>query len=273
MATRLSGSSDLYQWSGRHPYHSINFVTSHDGYTLNDLVSYEQKHNQANGEDNRDGDNNNYSANNGVEGPTRRTPIVELRRRQVKNMMDSLLLSHGTPMIVAGDEVLRTQRGNNNAYCQDNAISWFDWKLTEKNSEHLHFTQTLIEFRKAQPTVRRDTFLTGSPTKNGDLADVSWYSPNGKPLDWDKPSQAFICVFGTAGLDDPAARPVMILMHSGPDTQQFVIPATVQKLPWRQFIDTSAEMPHDIYPAINGPKLPTHGRLSLIHHTLMCYVA
>ncbi|MGI9428967.1 MAG: glycogen debranching protein GlgX [Bythopirellula sp.] len=273
MATRISGSSDLYKHSGRHPYHSINFVTSHDGYTLLDLVSYEQKHNQANGEDNRDGDNNNYSANNGVEGPTRRKPIVQLRRRQVKNLMATLLLSHGTPMIVSGDEVLRTQRGNNNAYCQDNTMSWFDWKLVEKNAEHLRFMQTLIEFRKAQPTVRRDTFLTGNPAANGKLADVSWYSPNGKPMDWDKPTQGFVCVFGTTGLDDPVARPVMILMHAGTDTQEFIVPAMVKHLPWRQFINTAAEMPRDIYPTINGPQLPGNGKLSLIHHTLLCYVA
>src|SRR5690606_38195662 len=135
MATRVSGSSDLYQSSGRHPYHSIHFVTSHDGHTLSDLVSYGRKHNQANGDDNRDGENNNLSSNYGVEAPTRRKPIVELRLRQAKNMMASMLLSEGTPMIVAGDEVLRTQRGNNNAYCQDNATSWFDWTLVEKNAE------------------------------------------------------------------------------------------------------------------------------------------
>ncbi len=273
MATRISGSSDLYQTSGRNPHDSINFITSHDGYSLNDLVSYEQKHNQANGEDNRDGDNNNYSANNGVEGPTRRKPIVDLRRRQVKNMMATLLLSHGTPMIVAGDEILRTQRGNNNAYCQDNAISWFDWKLAEKNAEQLRFVQSLIEFRKGQPSVRRDSFLTGSPATNGDLADVSWYKPDGQPMDWQHPTQSFVCVFGTAGLDDPAARPVMLLMHAGTDTQEFVLPAAISHLPWRQFIDTAATMPRDIYPAIDGPKLPASGKLSLVHHTLMCYVA
>ena len=273
MATRLSGSSDLYQPSGRHPYHSINFITSHDGYPLNDLVSYEQKHNQANGEDNRDGDNNNYSANNGVEGPTRRKPIVELRRRQVKNMVAALLLSHGTPMIVAGDEILRTQRGNNNAYCQDNAISWFDWKLAEKNTEHFRFVQSLIEFRKSQPTVRRDSFLTGASPTNGQLADVSWYSPNGQLMDWKNTTQGFICLFGTDGLDDPAARPLMILMHSGTGIQEFVIPKAVRSLAWRQFIDTSAEAPLDIFPAIDGPELPGDGKLHLIHHSLMCYVA
>jgi isoamylase len=143
MATRLSGSSDLYQPSGRRPYHSINFVTSHDGFTLNDMVSYERKHNLDNGEDNRDGDNNNYSANYGVEGPTRRKSITDLRQRQVKNMMASLLLSQGVPMILYGDEVLRTQRGNNNAYRQDNPIAWFDWRLVEKNVEMLRFVEAL----------------------------------------------------------------------------------------------------------------------------------
>ena len=253
MATRLSGSSDLYQHSGRNPYHSINFVTSHDGYTLNDLVSYEQKHNQANGEDNRDGDNNNYSSNYGVEGPTRRKSIIDLRNRQAKNMMASLLLSHGTPMIVSGDEVLRTQRGNNNAYCQDNAISWFDWKLVERNTEMLRFCQALIAFRKSQPTVRRETFLTGGPHRLGDLPDVSWYNPSGEPMDWGRPTQSMICVFSTTGLDSPAAKNVMLLIHPGPQTQKFQIPAELQRLPWKLFLDTAAETPSDVYPNADGP--------------------
>ena len=263
----------MYEFSGRRPSHSINFITSHDGYTLNDLVSYEQKHNQANGEDNRDGDNNNYSANNGVEGPTRRRLIVQLRRRQTKNMIASLLLSHGTPMVVAGDEVLRTQRGNNNAYCQDNALSWFDWKLVEKNAEMLRFVQTLISFRKAQPNVRRDSFLTGKPKHADQLADVNWFSPDGKRMDWHKPTQSLTCIFGTEGLDDPAAKAVMLLMHPGTDTQDYKIPDIARQLPWKLFIDTSAKAPHDIYPAVDGPPLPDDGSISLIHHTLMCYVA
>ncbi len=273
IATRISGSSDLYQKSGRHPYHSINFVTSHDGYSLADLVSYEQKHNQANGEHNHDGENNNFSSNCGVEGPTRRKHIVELRRRQVKNMMATLLLSQGTPMISAGDEVLRTQRGNNNAYCQDNAISWFDWKLVHRNAEMLRFCQALIGFRKLQPNVRRDTFLTGAPTENGKLPDVSWYSPDGKPMAWEQATKGILCVFGTDGLSDPAARPVMLLLNAGETTQEFTIPAGVRSLGWRQFIDTSALSPADVYPALDGPPLPTPGRVRLIHHTLMCYVA
>jgi glycogen operon protein len=273
MATRLSGSSDLYQQSGRDPYHSINFVTSHDGYTLNDLVSYEQKHNQANLENNRDGDNNNSSANYGVEGPTRRKSIVDLRQRQAKNMMTSLLLSHGTPMIVSGDEVLRTQRGNNNAYCQDNVISWFDWKLVERNAEMLRFCQAVIAFRKAQPTVRRETFLTGQPHNPGELPDVSWFSPDGSPMNWGHATQSLICVFGTTGLETPAARNVMFLLHPGGSTQKFVIPAELRKLPWRTFIDTGEESPRDVYPNADGPPLAAKGELQLIHHSLRCYVA
>ncbi len=126
LATRIAGSSDLYQTSGRQPYHSINFVTSHDGFTMNDLVSYEQKHNLDNGEGNRDGDNHNLSSNYGVEGPTRRKNIENLRQRQIKNMLSTLLLSQGVPMLLSGDEARRTQRGNNNAYCQDNNYSWFN---------------------------------------------------------------------------------------------------------------------------------------------------
>ncbi len=272
-ATRLSGSSDLYQNSGRRPYHSINFITSHDGYSLYDLVSYEQKHNQANGEDNRDGDNNNYSANNGVEGPTRSKPILELRQRQVKNMMASLLLSQGTPMMVAGDEVLRTQRGNNNAYCQDNEISWFDWKLVKKNAENLRFCKSVIAFRKNHPNVRRATFLTGQPSENGRLPDVSWYNPEGTPMDWDNPTQSIVCIYGTTGIDDPAARPIMLLMHPGTDTQEFLIPEELRSHSWKQFFDTSAETPEDIHPNIDGPELPEDGILHLKHHTMMCYVA
>ncbi|MBX3432569.1 MAG: glycogen debranching protein GlgX [Pirellulales bacterium] len=273
IATRISGSSDLYQPSGRHPYHSINFVTSHDGYTLNDLVSYERKHNQENGEDNRDGDNNNYSSNYGVEGPTRRKHVVELRRRQCKNIMATLLLSEGTPMIVAGDEILRTQRGNNNAYCQDNDISWFNWTFVEKNAEMLRFMQALIAFRRSQPNVRRPMFLTGAAPSEGELPDVSWYGPAGTTVDWNAPSRSLTCVLGTAGLDDPAARNVMILMHAGGDSQEFVIPSNLRKLPWRLLIDTAAEAPGDIYPGADGPPLPAAGKVKLVHHALQCYVA
>ncbi len=273
MATRLAGSADLYQSSGRKPYHSINFITSHDGYPLNDLVSYEQKHNQANGEDNRDGDNNNYSANYGVEGPTRRRPIFELRRRQAKNMMASLLLSNGTPMLVSGDEVLRTQRGNNNAYCQDNATSWFDWKLVERNAEMLRFCKELITFRKSQPNVRRATFLTGEPTGNGELPDVRWYGVDGQPICWDTTFHSLLCVFGTMGLEDPLKRDIMLFMHAGSASQKFHVPPVVRSRTWRLLVNTAAQAPNDIHPNAEGPLLPPGDLLVLPHHTLVCYVA
>ena len=273
MATRLSGSSDLYEKSGRNPYHSINFITSHDGYTLADMVSYEQKHNQDNGEDNLDGDNNNYSANYGVEGPTRRRAIVELRNRQAKNMMASLLISCGTPMIVAGDEVLRTQRGNNNAYCQDNATGWFDWNLVERNAEMLRFVQALIAFRRRQPNIRRSSFLTGKASQPGALPDVSWYGSNGEPMDWESPGRSLLYVLGTEGVEEPGALHVMLLMHAGQLSEQFVLPDQIRHLAWRQFIDTTAPSPADIFPMHDGPDLPEGGRLTLEHHSLMCYLA
>jgi glycogen operon protein len=272
VATRLSGSSDLYQPSGRRPYHSINFVTSHDGFSLNDLVSFERKHNLDNLEENRDGDNNNYSANYGVEGPTRRKSIVDLRHRQAKNMMASLLLSQGVPMILSGDEVLRTQRGNNNAYCQDNPISWFDWRLVERSAEMLRFVQALVAFRRRQPNVRRGSFLTGKPARPGMLPDVSWYGANGKLIEWHANGPSLTSVFGTSGLDNPAARAVMIMLHAGCQPQRFVLPQPASNLTWRQFIDTAAESPNDIFPDANGPVLGKEP-VMLEHHSLHCYVA
>ena len=273
MATRLSGSSDLYQPGGRNPYHSINFITSHDGYSLNDLLSYERKHNLDNGEDNRDGDNNNYSSNYGVEGPTRRTAIVNLRRRQAKNLIASLLLSQGVPMIVAGDEILRTQRGNNNAYCQDNATSWFDWRLVERNAEMLRFTQALIAFRRAQPVLRRQKFLSGTASHPGEIPDVSWYGVEGQAIDWEGTYHSLTCLLGTAWLNDPSARSVLIMMHSGGQDQAFQIPEPAQHMTWRLLIDTAAKAPGDIYPEADGPLLDNDLQLLLSNHTLRCYVA
>ena len=158
---RLTGSSDLYQHDGRRPYASINFVTAHDGFTLEDLVSYNEKHNEANGENNQDGANDNHSWNMGVEGPTDDPDILAARERQKRNLLATLFLSQGVPMLCGGDEIGRTQRGNNNAYCQDNEISWFDWKLDERKPKLLEFTRRLIEFRRAHPNLRRTQILPG----------------------------------------------------------------------------------------------------------------
>ncbi len=228
LATRLCGSSDLYKRTGRPPSCSINFITSHDGFTLNDLVTYKDKHNEANGEGNRDGDNNNLSDNYGVEGPTRRRPIRELRTRQIKNMFATLLLSQGVPMIVAGDECCRTQQGNNNAYCQDNEISWFDWRLVRQNSDIVRFVQALIRFRRGQASVRRKRFLTGKPDGRHELPDVSWFNPAGGHVDWANADLAMTCVLTAPDLsEDPTgtSRHVLLMFNSTPDPREFVIPA------------------------------------------------
>ncbi|MGL4514914.1 MAG: glycogen debranching protein GlgX [Lacipirellulaceae bacterium] len=273
MATRLAGSSDLYQSSGRQPYHSINFVTSHDGYSLNDLVSYERKHNLANGEDNRDGDNNNYSANYGVEGPTRSVPIQKLRRRQAKNFLATLMLSQGVPMLVSGDEVLRTQRGNNNAYCQDNALSWFDWRLVGRNADMLRFTEGLIALRRRQPVLRRADFLSGVAVAPGEMPDVSWHGVNGDLVDWTHTFHSLVCLLASTGVRDPAARHVLIMMHSGRQPQAFHVPKLARGIEWRLTVDTAADAPGDVFLDGRGPVLDAHAPVTLDHHSLRCYVA
>ncbi|MDR2133946.1 MAG: glycogen debranching protein GlgX, partial [Treponema sp.] len=174
LATRLSGSSDLYLRDGRKPFHSINFVTSHDGFTLHDLVSYNRKHNEENGERNRDGGDNNNSYNYGEEGPVLDPIILRVRERQLKNFIATMMVSLGTPMILGGDEIARTQRGNNNAYCQDNEISWYDWSLLEKNKNLFRFAREMIAFRRRHPGFMRPEFYTGRDGNYNAIPDISW---------------------------------------------------------------------------------------------------
>ncbi len=181
-ATRVAGSSDLYNHSGRRPTASINFITAHDGFTLQDFVSYAHKHNFANGEGNRDGHEPNYSVNFGVEGPTRDMAVIEKREKLKRSMMSTLLLSQGVPMILGGDELSRTQRGNNNAYCQDNEITWLDWELDERQEAFLRFVQDLVALRQRHPNLRRYHFLKGTPDDNG-IIDATWWHPDGSPMD------------------------------------------------------------------------------------------
>src|SRR5690349_11816858 len=187
LASRLAGSSDVYGWSGRGSYASINFVIAHDGFTLHDLVSYNQKHNEANGEENRDGADDNNSWNCGVEGPTDDAGIVELRERQKRNLLATLFFSQGVPMLCGGDELGRTQAGNNNAYCQDNEISWYDWALDERRQALLAFTRRLIELRQRHPNLRRRKFFQGRPIRGSGVKDITWFSPDGTEMteeDW-----------------------------------------------------------------------------------------
>ncbi len=185
LATRLTGSSDLYLRDGRKPFHSINFITSHDGFTLHDLVSYNKKHNEINGENNQDGGDNNLSFNHGEEGESHNPEILAIRRLQAKNFMATLMLSIGTPMILGGDEFLRTQGGNNNAYCQNNNVSWFDWELKKKNNDMFIFVKKLIKFRKRHPAFHRPEFYLGKDSNFNAIPDITWYKKDGEIANWD----------------------------------------------------------------------------------------
>jgi len=275
LATRLAGSSDLYGPSGRQPYHSINFVTAHDGFTLSDLVTYNEKHNAANGESNRDGENMNCSCNFGVEGPTRRPSVQRIRARQIRNYLATLFLSQGVPMLLAGDECRRTQQGNNNAWCQDNDVSWFDWQLVGENADLVRFCRALVAFRKRQPTVRRASFLAGMPVSPGSLADVSWFNAEGRPMTWSHGERSLQCLFGAwpmTGASSLSARHVLVMLHADWAPREFTLPAAGHPIHWRLFVNTAAESPDDVYPDADGPS-PAGNKLALLGHTLVCYVA
>ena len=276
LATRLAGSSDLYEHDGRPPFCSINLVTSHDGFTMNDLVSYQNKHNHANNENNCDGDNHNISDNYGVEGPTEIESVNLIRNRQIKNMMATLLLSQGVPMLVSGDEVRRTQGGNNNAYCQDNETSWLDWNLVEKNSEMFRFVKGLIRFRREQPSVRRKTYLTGQPVDERTIPDVSWYAPDGKALDWGQAALAMVAyIAAPSHRNDPErlGRDLVIMFNSTGEARDFVMPEFAKQARWNLFLDTAAEAPADIYPELNGPMPVLETTLLMPHHSLKVFVS
>ncbi len=251
-ATRISGSADLYQSAGRPPHCSINFVTSHDGFTLNDLVSYKQKHNLANNEDNQDGDNNNHSMNFGVEGPSKEVAIERLRLQMVRNYLTTMMVSQGVPMLVAGDECRRTQSGNNNAWCQDNEMSWFNWDLIDQNVGLLRFARSLIRFRRQQPALRNRWYLTGNRIEGRTFPDVTWFEANGTPVSWKSPQLPLACLLGASA---DATQDIFMLFNPLADACNFVVPETLFQTSWNLFVDTSAESPADVYPDANGPLL------------------
>lgn len=248
-AYRLTGSSDLYQDDGRHPYASVNLVTCHDGFTLTDLVSYNEKHNEANGEGNRDGAWDNLSWNCGVEGPTEDPGVIELRQRQKRNFLATLLLSQGVPMILGGDEIGRTQGGNNNGYCQDNEMSWFNWDLDEQDRELLEFTRHLVRIRHEQPVLRRRKFFAGRKIRGTDVKDVTWLGPKGRELtdqEWTQCwKQIGLLLAGDAlgEYDENGDRVIgdtlLILTNASHEPADFAPPASRGSAEWEVLIDTA----------------------------------
>jgi glycogen operon protein len=250
-ATRFSGSSDLYQSNGRAPYASVNFVTCHDGFTLQDLVSYNQKHNEANGEENRDGADDNNSWNCGAEGATDDGNLNALREQQKRNVLATILLSQGVPMLLAGDELSHSQKGNNNAYCQDNALSWLDWKLNERGREFLEFVKEVAHIRQTQPVLQRRKWFQGRSIRGTDIKDLSWFNSAGQEMsdaDW---NAGFVKCLGVrlagdlVGDVDVRGEPIvgdtlLLLLNASHEDIPFTLPKTRSEHHWIRLLDTMA---------------------------------
>jgi len=273
-ARRFTGSSDLYQSDGRHPSASVNFVTCHDGFTLRDLVSYDEKHNEANLEGNRDGSDDNRSWNCGVEGETDDPQVNELRDRQTRNFLATLLLSQGTPMLLAGDELRRTQRGNNNAYCQDNELSWLDWELDDRDRGILEFTRRLVRLRAEHPVFRRSAFLTGEARHGSGAPDVWWFRPDGRRMtqaDWARGDAFALGAFlNGAEIPTPAedGEPIvdesfLVLFNAWREPVTFVLPPARFGRRWAHELCTAKpELPP------NGTTLPARATVPVDGHAL-----
>jgi isoamylase len=275
-ASRITGSSDLYGHTGRKPIASINFVTAHDGFTLTDLVSYNHKHNEANGEGNADGESHNASWNCGVEGPTKDRSVQRLRNRQRRNFLTTLLMSQGVPMISHGDELGRTQRGNNNGYCQDNEITWVDWDLGKDEAALLDFTQRIVQLRKKHAVLRRRRFFKGAPEHGGEseIGDIAWFNPTGEHMtdeDWNHRFARSVIVFLNGDkILEPGARgerliddSMLILLNADADQLGFVLPPVDYGRSWRTLIDTDERLrPGLLVPA--GGEVTVEGRSVVI---------
>jgi len=259
LAARLTGSGDLFNRRGRKPWASVNFITAHDGFTLHDLVSYSDKHNEANGEDNRDGHSNNHSWNHGVEGPTEDPEIVALRERQKRNFLCTLLLSQGTPMMLAGDEFGRTQHGNNNAYCQDNELNWIEWaKIGQGGKDLVDFVRKLIALRKAYPILHRGRFLVGEYNEELDVKDVTWFSPTADemtPEQWQDPNARCLGLVLDGRAQPTGIRrrgvdaTILLVLNAHHDVVEFTLPTVPEGDSWLCLVDTNVpdriqENPH-----------------------------
>jgi isoamylase len=273
LATRMCGSADLYEGAGRKPGHSINFIASHDGFTLWDLVCYDRKHNWANGEGNRDGLDANYSWNCGVEGPTDDPAVLALRRRQARNLLATLLLSQGVPMLLAGDEFLRTQRGNNNAWCQDNEISWLDWSLAAKNADFLRFAHMMTALRQRHPALRRRSFFRGVGHDGSLAPDVIWHgvepgTPDFSP--WSR-SLAFALDGGQTGREPD--QDIYVACNAWEEPLAFRIPRSPSGRRWRRVVDTALPSPLDIVKEDEGPVVLAGSHYTLTAHALVVLIA
>ncbi|MBE9098321.1 glycogen debranching protein GlgX [Vacuolonema iberomarrocanum] len=241
VANRITGSADLYQWRQHSPINSVNFIVAHDGFTLYDLVAYNSKHNEANGEGNRDGIDDNLSWNCGAEGETDDNWVNDLRQRQLKNFAVLLLVSQGVPMMVMGDEICRTQQGNNNTYCQDNALNWLDWRLVEKNREMFRFWKTAIARRRYFKELVRPRYFTGAVNERG-VADITWHGPQLNQPGWDDPGSRTLA-FTLSGFDGDPDVHIMMNMHW--DSVEFQLP-NIAGCRWYRSLDTALPSPHDI---------------------------
>ena len=270
LAYRLSGSSDIFGASGRGTYASVNFVTAHDGFTLHDLVTYEHKHNEANGENNADGADENYSRNWGAEGETESARIVGMRERMKRNILATLLFSQGVPMLLAGDEMGRTQRGNNNAYCQDNEISWVDWEVSAADRDLLEFTRTLIRTLRANPVLRRRAFFSGQPIPGAGVKDITWIRPDGTEMtdeDWgDERNHILGMLIDSRATDevDARGRPVfgdttLIVLNGGARSRVFALPKVEGAGVWVEEVNTARA----------GTRIVRGSALNLVAHSLI----
>jgi isoamylase len=264
-ATRLCGSADLYESSGRLPRHSVNFVTCHDGFTLWDLVSHNFKHNEANGEGNRDGADANFSWNCGVEGPTTNPEILGLRRRQARNLLATLFLSQGVPMILAGDEFLRTQGGNNNAWCQDNEVSWLDWSLGQKNGDFLRFTREMIALRQRHPALRRRRFFEGG--------DVIWHGVAPYKPDFSEASRTVALTLDGRKTGREPDRDFYMAFNAWREPLSFLIPPSPQGRSWRRIIDTAMAPPLDIVGVEEGLSVAAGSTYHLAAYSLVVMIS
>jgi glycogen operon protein len=269
VASRMCGSADLYEASGRRPVHSINFITCHDGFTLWDLVSYNSKHNWSNGEDNRDGLDANCSWNCGVEGPTDDPAVMNLRRRQVRNLMATLFLSQGVPMLMAGDEFLRTQRGNNNAWCQDNEVSWVDWSLADKNADFLRFIRMMSGLRRRHPALRRRRFFHGTGQQHNLEPDVIWHGVELWEPDFSPTSHTLaFCLDGSQTGQEPD-QDIYVACNAWQEALSFRVPPSPSARPWRRVVDTALPAPLDIVEEGDGPLVAARSRYTVGAHALV----